>query len=319
MRIGGGYATGAGTFYINANMTGIKITKGVALYKQNFTPSRTSPTFDLNTSLLFQYPYGSNIICTYGAYHTNINIISGLNYNQTAFKNLSVYQNLSTSQLSTYTYNGFVISANKFENFSLENTIISSTNPFQLSSYRTKIEGSYLFNKCNSNVYGLSAMALTGYQSDVYTETGFSVMNENGLSGGNVRYLAAGTISYDASVVHSPTNPASEKLEPASIITKLRSSSKLVPIKSGTALTVTVYVKKSSNYTGSAPRLMLRGNATLGYSDSVLATSNSSNNTWELLTGTLPVSNNAGIFEIYVDCSGSIGSGTINIDDWNFS
>ena len=80
-----------------------------------------------------------------------------------------------------------------------------------------------------------------------------------------------------------------------------------------------VYVYKSLTYSGGAPRLILNGNNSMGYKDTVLAISVSSNNTWELLSSTIPTALTNGIIEIYVDCYGSMGSGSINIDEWSFS
>jgi len=242
-----------------------------------------------------------------------LNILSATNYNQTIIKNVL----LSSLSLNSIALN--ISNVNKFEEFRLEGSTLSASTPFQISSARSKLEGSYIFHNSNSDKYGLSSLALTGYQSDTFTEAGISVINENGLSGSAIRYLASGTISYDASVKHITNNIASEKLEPKSSFIKLRSSSRLIPIKSGSALTISVYIKKSLNYTGASPRLMVVGNSAIGYNDQVLATSSSINDTWEALTGTLPSSTDPGIVEIYVDCSGSTGSGTINIDDWNFS
>ena len=244
---------------------------------------------------------------------TVLTVLSALNYNQTIIKN-ALLSSLSPNSIALNIQN-----IDKLEEFRLEGSTLSANTPLLMASKRSKLEGSYLFDRCNSNVYGLSSIALNQYQPDTYTEIGLSVMNENGLSGNNFRYLNSGIISYDSSIVRTVGSIASEKLQPESSVLKLRSSSKLIPVKQGNALTVSVFIKKSLNYTGSAPRLMLRSNASLGYLDSVLTVSNSVNNVWELLTATLPASNNAGIFEIYVDCSGSSGSGTINIDDWDFS
>jgi hypothetical protein len=240
---------------------------------------------------------------------TAFNIVSSINYGQTVIKNAF----LSSSSVALN------ITTDKLEDFRLEGSTLSAGVPFQLSSIRAKIEGSYTFSNSNSDIYGLSSMVLTGYQSEVFAETGFSVMNENNVANKKYRMLAAGRISYDTTELRSVSSVASEKLEPMSTTTKLRSSSKYIPMNAGDSLNVSVYVHKSPNYTGSAPRLILKGNASLGIADKVLHTHTEANGIWTPMAGMTGIAQDTGIIELYVDCSGSIGSGSINIDDWNFS
>jgi len=236
------------------------------------------------------------------------NILTAFNYGQTAIKNAL----LSSSSLTGIALN---INVNKLEEFRLENSTLSANKPLNITYTRPKLEGSYIFHNSNSNAYGLSSLALTGYQTDGYKE-GIIVMRENGLSGNHYKYIGAGSISLDTVEINTP-NTVSERLTPWSSITKLRSTSKLIPINLGESLTVSVLLKRSTGYTGSAPRLMLVGNAILGYYDSVLTTSTQISG-WEDLYYTLPTALDTGVVELYVDCSGNVGSGYINIDSWNF-
>ena len=239
-----------------------------------------------------------------------LNILSAINYNQTIIKNAL----LSSLSLNSIALN---ISSNKLEEFRLENSTLSATTPLQISSSRSKLEGSYIFHNCNSNIYGLSSLALTGYQTDGYKE-GIIVMAENGLSGNHYKYTGAGAITLDTIEIHTP-NTVSERLTPWSTTTKLRSTSKLVPMNIGDYITIQVILKRSTNYTGSTPRLMMVGNASMGYTDMVLATSVLPNGSWETLSySSLPSADVNGVVEFYVDCSGNNGSGYINIDSWNF-
>jgi hypothetical protein len=235
-------------------------------------------------------------------------VISSLNYNPTIIKNSL----LSSSGANRIALN---ITTNKLEEFRLENCTLSAAIPFRLTSTRPKLEGSYLFHNSNSNAYNLSSLALTGYQTDSYKE-GIIAMRENGLLGNHYKYTGAGSISLDNINVNSP-NTVSERLTPWTSNTKLRSTSKLIPVNFGDTLTVSVVLQRSSGYTGDSPRLVLVGNASLGYSDSVLSTSLESSG-WETITGTIPAALNNGVVEVYVDCSGNVGSGYINIDSWNF-
>lgn len=241
-----------------------------------------------------------------------INVISARNYNQTIIKNslLSCIDGLNTANLIR-------INADKLEEFRLENSILSSTNPITFTTSRPKLEGSFMFHNCNSDKYNLSAIAVTQYQSDVFTETGISVMKENNIDRNHYKWLPAGKISFDSTFGYD-LNTFSEKLEPASSTLKLRSSSKLIPLLKNEIISVSVYVYKSALYSGSAPRLILKNNSSIGFSETVLATSNGVNESWELLAATLPMTTNDGVAEIYIDCSGPIGSGSINIDSWNF-
>lgn len=241
---------------------------------------------------------------------TGLGVLSATNYNQTIIKN--AFLSSTRPILGT----GLSLNVDKLEEFRLETSTLSAAIPFKITTSRSKIEGSYLFHNSNSDSYNLSSIALTGYQSEVFTETGFSVMNENGLSAGKYRVLAAGRLSYDTINVNTVGNIASEKLEPMSTTIKLRSGSKFIPVNIGDSFIITAHVKRSSTYSGDAPRLMLKGNSSLGYSDTVLATSTGYNGIWVGVIGVVNHVLKTGIIEVYVDCSGPVGCGSINIDDW---
>jgi len=239
-----------------------------------------------------------------------LTILSATNYNQTIIKNAFL------SSLSA-TGTALNMSVDKLEEFRLEGSTLSANTPFKITSTRAKLEGSYMFHNSNSNTYGLSSLALTGYQSDVFKESGLVVMRENGLSANHYKYLAAGSITLDKTVVNLP-NTVSERLTPWSAITKLRSTSKMIPVNSGDALTISVFIKRSTGYTGAAPRLVAVSNPSIGINGGILSTSVQTSG-WELMSATLPATTNLGAIEVYVDCSGNVGSGYINIDSWNFN
>lgn len=77
-----------------------------------------------------------------------------------------------------------------------------------------------------------------------------------------------------------------------------------------------VYVRKDNGYNGNAPRLMLARNDGLGVTaETVIATSNLvSIDTWYSVSGSLPVATDDGVYEVYVDCNGTVGN--IYVDDW---
>jgi hypothetical protein len=302
----------------------VRVTKGTPLYTTSpYTPdtypfnyiinSNNTTVFLLKTAnyLLNNFYLTSPILNT-----AFINVISASNYNQFVIKNASISATSLNTDLSASI--GINISnIGKLEEFRLEGCGLSAGTPLKLSTTRSKLEGSYIFHNSNSNIYGLSSLALTGYQTDGYKE-GIIVMAENGLSGNHYKYTGAGSITFDTVEVNAP-NTVSERLTPWSATTKLRSTSKLIPMNVGDSITIQVILKRSTNYTGSTPRLMMVGNASMGYNDQVLATGNLPNGSWETLSySNLPAATSTGVIEFYVDCSGNNGSGYINIDSWNF-
>ena len=306
----------ANSLYFNGLISNLRFTNGIGLYTQDFTPSTSPLNLNLTTiALLKSTYYLSNSIVVIPTINraTGLNILSGYNYGQTVIKNVFLSATSLDPALSAAV--GLNMNVDKLEEFRLEGSTLSATTPLQITSTRPKLEGSYLFHNSNSSAYNLSSLALTGYQTDSYKE-GITVMRENRLNGNHYKYTGAGSISFDTVNVNSP-NTVSERLTPWSVNTKLRSTSKLIPINTGESLTVSVTLQRSSGYTGAAPRLILVGNASLGYSDSVLATSNLTSG-WKIITGTIPASLNIGVVEVYVDCSGNVGSGYINIDSWDF-
>jgi hypothetical protein len=128
-------------------------------------------------------------------------------------------------------------------------------------------------------------------------------------------YPAVGLIEYETSVFH--TASPSEKLTPsgATAALRLRTQVRRFPVKSGQALAVSVWVRKSSLYTGSTVRLLAFSNAAIGISDDTVVDSMTAvADTWEQLTGTLPAATADGVIELVVECDGS--AGIAYVDDW---
>lgn len=316
MKIGLTYSNAAGNAFLVTNM---RLVTGSALYTTaNFNPSASVIAPIPGTVFFMKAPNIGYQVPIKGSETYSLNILSAYNYSKTVIRNamLTAYS-IDPSLSASIALN--MSNVNKLEEFRLETATLSAGIPFKIATTRPKLEGSYLFSNSNSDKYGLSSLALTGYQSDTFLESGIAVMRENGLSGNHYRLNAAGKVSYDKVNVRTSGNYASEKLEPTSTTVNLRSVSKYISVQAGASLTVKAYVYKSAGYTGSAPRLILKRNSTLGFNDTVLATSVAANGTWESLAGTTPTSLTFGTFEVYVECSGSVGCGSINIDDWDFS
>jgi hypothetical protein len=126
--------------------------------------------------------------------------------------------------------------------------------------------------------------------------------------------ISSGTITRDAGVFK--TAAPSEKLTPtsATATVRLRSRVRRIPVKSGEAMAVSVWVRKTAAYAGSAVRLCLWYNAAIGASFTVLDSMTAAADTWEQLTGTCTAATADGVLEIFVDCDGNAGS--VYVDDW---
>ena len=285
-----------------------RITSKTGLYSEDFTIPSDPFSMIANTSLLVNGTDYANKTYKH-LYQSNIDVLSGRNYSATLFKNSNLEGNI---------VNAIRFNNTKFEQFSMDSSTLSSNvEDIGSSSDIDFLQGSYQFNNCTFGS-GILSSTIENYQPEVFTENGFVVMKENSVANTHYRLLRAGKISLDTTVVKSP-NTVSEKLEPKSIITKLRCGSKMIPVNKDDSYTVGCYVYKSSGYSGAEPRLVLKHNSAIGYQDTVLATSVGADETWEYLSGTVPVALDQGIFEVYVDCSGENGSGSVNISDWTLT
>lgn len=126
---------------------------------------------------------------------------------------------------------------------------------------------------------------------------------------------ANGTVEYDATVFR--TSAPSEKMSPTSVypVWRMRSQVRRRPIRSGQTASISVYVRKSAAYNGSAPRLILLSNPAVGIdSDVIAATHAAIADTWELLSYTTAAASEDGVVSFYVDCDGSAGS--VYTEDW---
>lgn len=139
----------------------------------------------------------------------------------------------------------------------------------------------------------------------------------NQTAGDHRTFTPYGTLRTDTTTVNN--GAVSMKMTPSSASKKLESAirgrGRTRRTASGSAVPVSVYVRKDSSYNGNQLRLMLRANASLGQTtDTVLATMTAGANTWQQLSATLPTANDNGAWEVYVDCDGTAGSAYVT--DW---
>lgn len=128
-------------------------------------------------------------------------------------------------------------------------------------------------------------------------------------------YPTLGTISYETTVFRSAA--PSQALAPAGdgAGEKLESGPKRYKVANAATVAVSVYVRKSAAYTGSAPRLMQRANPAIGVLvDTVIATHSAAADVWQQLSGVSAAASENGVAEFYVDCDGALG--TVYVDDW---
>lgn len=128
-------------------------------------------------------------------------------------------------------------------------------------------------------------------------------------------YPALGTIEYESTIFHG--SAPSEKLTPsgATAALRLRSQIRRIPVESGQAMAVSVWVRKSAAYAGSTVRLLLLSNAAIGITDdTVLDSMTAAADTWEQLSGTTVAVSADGVLEVCIEVDGS--AGIVYVDDW---
>lgn len=121
-------------------------------------------------------------------------------------------------------------------------------------------------------------------------------------------------IAYETTTVDvSP----SLKMTPVTSLTKLESGAGvpgrgfMIRVLNTEQPTISVKVRKDGTYNGNAPRLILKGNGALGIGtdDVVLDTLSVGADTWETLSGQIPVPvTDDGAVEVVVDCDGTAGN-----------
>jgi len=177
-----------------------------------------------------------------------------------------------------------------------------------------------VFNNCN-----LSSAIEVSQPSYMSSGSRVAFQRIDNTVGSHRTYYRNGLLSLDTTIFRSTTK--SSKMTPSSATIYQQFGRKLIPVKSNSTPTISVWVRKSvvgdgSAYNGSQPRLWLTNNPAISlfpsYDDIILATASAANGTWEQLSATLPVvPYEDTAFEVYLDCRGT--TGWVNVDDWRVS
>lgn len=252
--------------------------------------------------------------------------LGGFNFHPTYLINGQINQGLLDNTCIT-------LLNTKAERFVVEGITFNSLGPNITLTPTTLsfIEGSYIFSDCAFSDTPFDV--LSKYQTDIFSETGFVSMYQNGDPKSHFKYTPAGLVCSDTEVYKDSNIKISEKLTPNSTDLKLRSSKKIIfidnfdnsipPSLAPEFLHASVWVKKDSAWgSNSHPRLMVATNPTLSINQDTVISEHTANTTdWVQLTSLTPIASaieTRGPIELYVDCSGQSG-GSINVDSWDYT
>ena len=285
-------------YCITGNLTALELNRN-GIYGMKTSIGNYYTTIDGITALM------NNVAST----SAGIGILSGLNYYPTVIKDANI-DGANKSGIS-------LDSTNLSQFYVYNSTVSGAASDFNIIASRNVLEGSYLISNTNVGPLPIGiGITSNNYQSDVLKTTGFAFTNMNNASGFNVTYLAAGNRSADSTITNNigtETAP-SERLTPQSTSLKLRSGSKFVALDANQSTTVAVYVQKSPDYNGNAPRLVLKRNGAMGINKDLVMDQLFVLDGFQKLFGTTTTVTDAGVLEFYVDCDGT--TGWINIDNW---
>jgi hypothetical protein len=147
-----------------------------------------------------------------------------------------------------------------------------------------------------------------------------------GSEGADGVQMYGGQIEFDSTAGNYKTDAPSIKMIPAIaaateayvLDSAPLSQGFIVPIDNADTITVTVWVKKSTSYNGSQPRLVMRRNDIMGITaDTVGDTMTEAVDTWEQLTYTTAAASENGMLEFIVQCDGT--AGYVNVSEWAVS
>jgi len=231
-----------------------------------------------------------------------------------------VFKNLTLNGGTTLVTSVGIAVADNFASYYIEDSSFGATTAHTSGDINAS-------SSCGCNLYcyntTLSSSTEILNQTNIgktYGNVGIVSVKHDGVAGAQKSWSRLGTISSDTTIYN--TASPSIRLAPLSASLKLPSAYRVIPVKSGETVTVTVYVRKSytvsgdsATYNGNQPRLMLRKNLETGITaDTVLDTMTAAVGSWEALTATTASASADGAFEFFVDCDGT--TGWVNVDDF---
>ena len=171
-----------------------------------------------------------------------------------------------------------------------------------------------ILRNCPTLTKGILNLASLIGRSGIFYQKKGQVAGTHQTQYGTFTNNAGGVIDLDAATFK--TAAPSEKLTPtgANATVRLRSKMRRIPVLSGQAMAVSVWVQKTVAYTGLAPRLIVQSNNAIGVPFTVLDTMTAADSVWEQLTGTVTAATDNGVLEVAVEVTGSAGS--VYVDDW---
>lgn len=249
--------------------------------------------------------------CTFAgitAFGNNSYSIGGYGFNFTTFNNLALggFSGFATA----YGFNCGTTNC-RFNSCSFGTPVTHSTSDFDLKY----VQNCHFYN---------CTLASTEFSIDTMASQSSAMFTMHDTTAGISGFLTqtmGGQITADTTYYN--TSSPSQKLTPRSASVKLLSGIKRVKVASGTSVTISCYVRKSTVaaggalYNGNEPRLQVKENLYGGISAATVDTAAAAAGDWEQLTGSVgPVSVDTEL-EFYVDCDGT--AGFVNVDDWTVS
>jgi hypothetical protein len=197
------------------------------------------------------------------------------------------------------------------------------------TSYFCFFTGNYVSTKIYLTVQSTTlapTTAVIGSQTLLSYDSYISFQKYNGNLGDHRTYKQTGTITTDT-VVYNTASPSMKMTPTTAALTtnKFESGSFKVNVVSGQTCTPSVYVRLSeaaegdaANYSGSAPRLILKRNDALGITADVVLDTHTGviGNPWDCLTGTTAAATDDGVYEFVIDGDFGTANSFFNIDDF---
>lgn len=308
---------------VHSNGVGIKISSlGAGSFISNTTSWRNNGYgFDFDANDFYRYgPVVVDGLTAWG--NTTANVNAGANPGATfVFNNFTLNGDTTFTTLSGIAAGGVTITLN--------NSSLGVASGIKTTHSTADINPN---NSQQAMVYGsnvtLASTTPVNQPGQIFTGSTFAFSKYGGVSGAQRSYIADSTSTYtittnDTVIFH--TASPSQRITPATVANRFRSSYKQVALNSGATTTFSVWVRKSSsgdaggaNYNGAEPRLMVQTNAGCGIGDGandvVGDTMTAAVGNWEQLTYTTSAVSEDCVLLAYIDGNGT--AGWINTDDW---